>query len=461
MKRILTTTIAIFCVASTFAGGLVTNTNRTTGFLRNPAKGISFNPEAVYFNPAGTVFMENGWHIDFSLQQAYQTRNVTTTFAPLAQNINNYGEDTKDYTGYTFAPFIPSIHAAWKKDRWAVMASFGVSAGGGSIIYNRGLASFESAFSVLPNVLTAAGLPTTMYGADDMHLNATTLTGTLSVGGAFKIIPCLSVSLQLNMNYSYADYEGSLRGLAINPMHPILNPTGEMIYAYDFFNSIGMPSYAELVSDKELDANQGGFSVNPVIALCFHKNGWTANARYEFMSSMYLTNSTRKDIVLEGIGMFPDGEKVSNDMPAKLTLAAGYDFGKVRVSGEWHHYLDKSASNSSTVYVAGNTNEFAAGVEWDVSKTVLLSCGVQRTLYNLDIDYFWDRNYNLSATSVGFGGGVRVCKFLRLEGGLFLSFFDSKTREEAIYRGNILGLPGSDKFERTNMTWGIGAVFNF
>lgn len=461
MKKIVIALIVMSCSMVANAGGLVTNTNRTTGFLRNPARGTCFGPEAVYFNPAGTGFMENGWHIDFSYQMTYQTRNTQSTYAPLGQNVANYGECTKDYTGYTFAPYVPSLHAVWKKDKWAVMASFSIGGGGGSVNYNRGLASFESVFAILPNALTAAGLPTTMYGTDEMYLNATSFTPTLTIGGSFKVLPCLSVSLQANMNYSISSYEGSLKGLSINPIHPLLNPTGEMINAYEFFKKAGMDEYASLVSDKYLDAKQKGFSISPIIAVCFHKNGWTANARYEFMSSMYVTNETKQDIELEGAGMFPDGQKESNDIPAELTLAGGYDFGKVRVTAEWHHYFDKSASNSTSVLVAGNSNEYLAGVDWDVSKIVTLSTGIQRTVFNLNLDNYSDRNFNINSTSIGLGGYVQVCKILKLEAGFLFSLYDSRTREETAYHGNMFGIPGSDKFERTHFTVGIGAIFKF
>ena len=43
---------------SVFAGGPMTNTNQSASFLRSIARGTSLDPDAVYNNPAGVVFME-------------------------------------------------------------------------------------------------------------------------------------------------------------------------------------------------------------------------------------------------------------------------------------------------------------------------------------------------------------------------------------------------------------------
>ena len=83
MKKIIFTFIAIAASAAiateTFAGGLVTNTNQSASFLRSVARGTSLDPDAVYFNPAGTVFMNDGFHIGVGNQFAYQTRTINST----------------------------------------------------------------------------------------------------------------------------------------------------------------------------------------------------------------------------------------------------------------------------------------------------------------------------------------------------------------------------------------------
>ena len=64
---------------SAFAGGPMTNTNQSASFLRSIARGTSLDPDAVYNNPAGVVFMENGFHIGLNDQMAAQTRTTTSS----------------------------------------------------------------------------------------------------------------------------------------------------------------------------------------------------------------------------------------------------------------------------------------------------------------------------------------------------------------------------------------------
>ena len=63
MKKIvlLSVVLASFIV-SALAGGLVTNTNQSAAFLRNPARDATLELDAVYYNPAGVSFMRKGFH---------------------------------------------------------------------------------------------------------------------------------------------------------------------------------------------------------------------------------------------------------------------------------------------------------------------------------------------------------------------------------------------------------------
>ena len=52
MKKISLISIVLLTVSTTtFAGGLLTNTNQNIAFLRNPARDASIEIDAVYSNP--------------------------------------------------------------------------------------------------------------------------------------------------------------------------------------------------------------------------------------------------------------------------------------------------------------------------------------------------------------------------------------------------------------------------
>ena len=85
-KIALTLAVATTVATSAFAGGPMTNSNQSAHFLRSVARGTSLSTDAVYTNPAGVVFMEDGFHLGsrvrFSLQlsQVFTSRGSTTAW---------------------------------------------------------------------------------------------------------------------------------------------------------------------------------------------------------------------------------------------------------------------------------------------------------------------------------------------------------------------------------------------
>ena len=50
------------------ASGLNTNTNQSAAYLRNVARYATTEADAPYYNPAGTAFMTDGFHISLNSQ---------------------------------------------------------------------------------------------------------------------------------------------------------------------------------------------------------------------------------------------------------------------------------------------------------------------------------------------------------------------------------------------------------
>ncbi|MCD6355208.1 MAG: hypothetical protein J7L95_06640 [Prolixibacteraceae bacterium] len=128
MKK-LTFFVALFMLVQiSFAGGILTNTNQSTRFCRLLSRNASTTFDAVYFNPAGLMEMNNGFYFAFHNQSISQTRTITTT-APL----NN-----KTFIGDVAAPVFPTAFAIYKMDNLAFSLGFGPNGGGGSANYKTG-----------------------------------------------------------------------------------------------------------------------------------------------------------------------------------------------------------------------------------------------------------------------------------------------------------------------------------
>ena len=470
-KSILAVVAMVTMVSAAFAGGPMTNTNQSAHFLRSVARGTSLETDAVYTNPAGVVFMDNGFHIGISDQMAAQTRTITSTYAPFAMN---GGSDTKQYKGEVFSPFIPSLHFAWKHNRWAVMAGIGVNGGGGSLKFDNGLASFERQFSVLPGAINqlggSMGLSASAYNMN-MNLTGKSMTLAFNVGAAFRITDWLSVAAQLRIGVTNNSYVGKIGNIQINPTMPAMGLNGQMMNASDFFTTAGQmlgqvdptlaaqaAQYAALTSDHTLDVKQSGVSVSPIIALAFHHGQWDASIKYEFKMATELKIESApvsaKDPVINSI--FADGTKVKAETPALLAVAVSRNCGPVKITAQWHHYFDKDAQNSFSPVIKGNTNEYMLGVEWSITDRLLVSAGTQRTQLNMNENAYSDMNFSISSWSVGIGMAYRFCEAVCLNVGYMPTIYDEVTS-----KGMASGLPYTDVYQRTSHAWGIGLDLKF
>ena len=433
----------------------MTNTNQSASFLRSIARGTSLDPDAVYNNPAGVVFMENGWHIGINDQMAAQTRTTTSSLV-MGNNLPG-GFGTTEFQGEVFSPLIPSVHLAWKHDRWAVMAGIGVNGGGGTIEYDNGLASFERIVSSFPTLLTAKGLTTTQYSRD-LYLKGSSMTLAFNIGASFRITDWLSAAAMLRVGVTNNSYEAGLSNMMLNPTHPLLNPTSQMVSAGQLLTSMNS-DYAALV-EQGLDVKQKGTSFSPVLALAFHKGPWDASLKYEFKMGTELENETTKDIDLGTGGMFPNGAKVKAETPALLAAAVSRHFGPVKVTAEWHHYFDKNAENSFSNVIDGNTNEYLLGVEWSVCDRLVLSAGTQRTQLNMIESNYSDMNFSISSWSIGVGAKYIISESVAINAGYMPTIYDEVTVNGV---HSFMGQNGAftDVYNRTSHAWGIGVDLKF
>ena len=102
------------------AGGILTNTNQSVDFLRNPARDAAIGLDGVYSNPAGVAFMSEGFHVAFNWQYAHQTRTISSVNPVFALGKKNGGQAAKEFEGVADAPVIPSLQGAYNKGNWSL-----------------------------------------------------------------------------------------------------------------------------------------------------------------------------------------------------------------------------------------------------------------------------------------------------------------------------------------------------
>ena len=142
-KFLLIGATALMVSNSTFAGGILTNTNQNAAYLRNPARDAVIAIDGVYSNPAGIAFLPQGFHLSVSWQAAFQKRQIDATGQMFRMNANNQSAD-RYFEGTAKAPVIPSFQAAYViNDKWSVSGQFAIGGGGGKCEFDNGLPMFE------------------------------------------------------------------------------------------------------------------------------------------------------------------------------------------------------------------------------------------------------------------------------------------------------------------------------
>ncbi|EGC20160.1 hypothetical protein [Prevotella multiformis] len=544
------------------AGGLLTNTNQSIAFNRNFARVGAIGIDGVYFNPAGVVFLDQGFHLSLNFQNVYQTREITSSFTvPAFQQIpslqpfsqpfllnGGQADGSKFYKGKASVPILPSFQVAYNKDRWSFQAGFGLTGGGGKATFNDGLPSFERQVSLLPalinqqlpafaQLLGQQETPATSYSMQS-YMSGQQYDFGLQLGVAYKVNEHLSVYGGARFNYIYNKYEGNITDISANvggnnqnlygyfdakakalgekanvlqaqaaaaqtqaaayqaQANAATDPTvkAQLQGAADQYaagakrasegaklvraGADKLNSSKELVKDRYVDVRQRGWGITPVLGIDYRSGKWNLAARYEFTTKFNIENDTKRDDTHH----YENGVNTPNDLPGILALGAQYEVLKnLRVMAGYNYYFDKDArmDNNKQRFLKKNTQEFLAGVEWDVTPAVTVSAGGQRTLYGLgDGKYLTDLSFVTSSYSFGFGAKVKVARNIHLNVAYFFTDYSNFKKEynDAITVGSqqvtqpdgtVLTQPktiatkNTDIFTRTNKVLGVGLDIDF
>ena len=452
-KKILTITmLALGVFTTSYAGGLMTNTNYHIAFDRMMARGATFDIDAAYSNPAGLAWGHEGFQLSLNFQKPWQNRDIKLTTPPSLSSTFTPTEFL--YEGKASAPIVPALFASYKKDRWALSTMIGIVGSGGFVEYKEGVPMFNV---LLSSMLASNGIAPNQYTLDSEMKGKQYIYGG-QINFTYKLIDCLSAAVGIRANY----YDGYYRGHVKAIDHPMLGEVAKLL----------------------LDVDQKGWGFTPLVSVNYHQGPLTLTARYEFRTKVNPKNDT--NILDAGLGSatiaalmaadpqgaqaklaglqqqlgaytapYQDGARTRYDMPALLSVAAGYEFTpKLRATLEYHFFDDKNAkmANDRQEELTHGTHEILAGVEYDINDKFTVSCGGQRTDYGLSDGYQQNTSFACDSYSVGLGGAWNINEKVRLNAGFFTSIY-SDYDKQASY--------GLETYSRTNYVVGLGIDYKF
>ena len=444
MKRLLTFALFASLSTATWAGGLMTNTNYHIAFDRMMARGATFDIDAAYSNPAGLAWGYEGFQLSLDFQKPWQNRDIKLTANGTSQT----------FEGKASAPIVPALFASYKKDRWTVSTMIGIVGSGGFVKYDDGVPMFNV---LMQSMLAGNGIAPNQYTLDSEMKGKQYIYGG-QLNFTYRIADCLSAAVGVRANY----YDGYYRGHVIAKDHPQLGEVAKLL----------------------LDVDQKGWGFTPLVSIDFHKGPLTLAARYEFRTKVNPKNDT--NVLDAGLGTstiaammaadpagaqaklaglqaqlgaytapYQDGVRTRYDMPALLSVAAGYELTpSLRATAEFHFFDDKNAKMGGDRQdeLTHGTYEVQLGVEYDINEQFTVSLGGQRTDYGLSDDYQHDTSFACDSYSIGLGGKWNINEKVALNAGYFITLYSDYTKQAAY---------GQETFSRTNNVIGLGVDLKF
>lgn len=482
MNRIFLSFCAACVALASHAGGILANTNQNATFLRNPARDAAIAIDGVYNNPAGIVFLPEGFHLSLSWQAAFQKRQITSNNPLYEIGEGNNGTE-KFFEGESNAPIIPSFQAAYVlNDKLALSAQFAVGGGGGKCEFENGLPMFEK---MIGSTLQSA--KATSYALTQQITGKQYFYG-LQVGASYKLSDNISVFGGIRGVLANCSYTGTISNIKANGISAstYLNNVSQTAQEAASQYSAGAKQaqaagqtelaaqyaiYAEqyqiaaesakngaklLEKDLVLDCSQSDIGFTPIIGIDVNLGKLNLAAKYEFRTKLNLENDSKGNSANVNAYMpqYIDGGKVRSDIPALFTVGAQYSvLPTVRVAAGFHYYWDKDAKGTPIVE-GDNTWEALLGAEWDINKKFMISAGLQRTQYGFKDSDMSDITFTTSSTALCIGGAYNINDKMRLNVGYMHSFYGNHCVE-----GAIAGM--YDCYTRKNDVVGISFDISF
>ncbi len=392
--------IAVFA-GSVIGGNIDYLTNRSVNYFRNFARNVATEgADLVSYNPAGLVFLEEGFHISFGNE--FFLKDYTIDAVP-------FWDTTTVETYQSTEPtlFYPDFYAVFRTGDWAVFGAFTVPAGGGSLDYKDGIyvmplieTGFQQAINMNPYYFA-------LMNEGSIKATSRYLAGT--VGASFAASDICSFSLACRYTSALKIYDGQADFTIFFP-----DTTGTPV-------PVGTSSRV-LDVEKEAAGFNGIISVNAVPV-----EDLNVALKYETRTNLEFETSVTENGW--GAGFLPDssfavdGYKQRRDLPAIISGGVSYRFSpEFLLSTTFNYYMVEDADegeNDGLNDEYENGLDIGIGIDYQFSPKLLGGLAYLRSDLGGSEDTYSDFEYNLDCHCIG--GGLRYavteCMAVTLAGG--------------------------------------------
>lgn len=430
--------MALVASVNAYGGSIDYLAQQDAEYFAHPSMIGKIGTSGAFYNPAGTVFMEDGTYFKVNAQTIFKDYTMNTDKGILSKGQN--GVHNSDFA----SPMVPSFQFVKKDGDRSYFAHAGIAAGGGTVKYENGISAFE----VIGNKINETF---GKIGGGASYLGGTTVEGSsfyynINLGMAQKLNEKFSVAGGIRLIYATRNLEGTgnfelnTGKMGVHPIDVTLDAERE---AYGVGGVIGFDY-------KPTDKLNIGFKYETEVELDFEakngKNGLktSSNSPIGNIFAGKIDSILRDELVIKE--WLVDGKR---NLPAMMALGISYDMtDRLTLLASGNYYFIEQANEDHAYDNYTNGYEASIGFDYKLNEKYTLMAGYQYTNTGSNEGTYKDTDYALDAHMYCVG----------------MSYSPNETRKYTLSYGFVDYQDGTSSatgttFEKTVHTIGMSAEF--
>lgn len=397
MKKSLVV-LSFLASANLFAGSIDYLAQQDAEYFAHPSMIGKIGVSGAYYNPAGTVFLEDGLYIQLNSQTLFK----------------NYEMKTKeDFGGLSHksdlpSGFVPSLQMVKKEGDRAYFLHAGAAAGGGTVKYKNGISAFEVIGKTIENSFNfPGGMPIGNNAVVD-YLGGSTVKGSslyinTTFGMAQKLDPKFSIAGGVRLIYATRELDGKAH-YTLYPGDKVLPVAGDInvdiesertafgvggVFGFDYKPTEKLNIAFKYETEVELDFDADGKIKTTSSNQYFNAGGITGSINDKLSAHPVIAEWLEDD---------------RRNLPAMMALGVSYDLtDKITLLTSGNYYFIKDANRSGCYDNYDNGYEISVGIDYKLNEKWTLMAGYQYTDTGANKHTYKDTDYALDANMYGVG----------------------------------------------------------
>lgn len=403
--------LSLIASANAFAGSIDYLAQQDAEYFAHPSMIGKIGVSGAYYNPAGTVFLEDGLYVQLNSQTLLKNYEMDTHY--MSDKIPG-GSHESDHPTL----FVPSIQIVKKEGDRSYFLHAGAAAGGGKVKYDNGISAFE----VIGFGIQESLIDKKLIGSEVEYLGGSTVNGSsyyfnTTFGMAQKINSKFSVAGGVRVMYVTRELNGSAQ-------YNLNVPAGKFLGMQNTNGNVNV----------NIDSERTGWGVGGVIGFNYQPTD-RLNIGFKYESEVHLnldadgsikTTSDNEDFnedilpdgkggktsITDSINNALKGQPViaewlvdgNRNLPAMMALGVSYQLtDRITLLTSGNYYFIKDANTDNPYDHYDNGYEVSVGVDYKLNDKWTLMAGYQYTDTGANEHTYKDTDYALDADMYGAG----------------------------------------------------------